>query len=377
VHSDEDYFCIFRDHITGLEYIRSSKDLNDRGLYVELDAYKCHVFLDWREVQDNEWHQYAHLTAYLDGHGVPSIDEALREIFLQPIHEAFKEIVNAGLFRRLIAARVTESDRQLDKELVDQVEQKMLHLLREIKQITHSDGDEVVIAQDIRRKVEAVLQLPILQSRFPWPNSRKYASAVKYLKVNLDGDPSVWGSMFGWCFVHSLGKALHGADWEQQSRSWIDEWLLGKIMASVLQDLGLDEAAAWRAVAVVKSLTAHQRWFDVQAPKKKRTYQVLESALNDGEVQQLLQVNRYQGILWFNKEAFERWLWWMSSLAAVEISATRPTTEVAQELVEQYDVVAKLLKAEKESGYQVGKLVEAASSESHKGRKSIKANRKS
>jgi hypothetical protein len=270
-----------------------------------------------------------------------------------------------------------EPDGELDVELVNEVEQKTLYLLREIKQITHGDGDEEVIAQDLRRKVEAILQLPVLQSRFPWPQSRKYASAAKYLKANLNNDPLIWGSMFSWCFVHSLGKALGQTDWEQQSRSWIDEWLLGKIIASALQDLGLDETSAWRAVAVVKSLTTHQSWFDMPAPKKKRAYQILESALNDGEVQQLLQVNRYQGILWFNKEAFERWLWWMLSLAAVEISATRPTTEVAQELVEQYDVVAKLLKAEKESGYQVGKLVEAASSESHKGRKSIKANRKS
>jgi hypothetical protein len=53
----------------------------------------------------------------------------------------------------------------------------------------------------------------------------------------------------------------------------------------------------------------------------------------------------------------------MLFLAVVEISATRPAAEVAQEIVEQYDVVARLLKAEKKSGYQVEKLLEAASSE--------------
>ena len=89
-------FCIFRDHITGLEYIRSSKELCERGLYVELDAYKCHVFLDWREVLDDEGHPYAYLTSYLNGRGVPDIEEALRELFLQPVHEPFRELVNAN-----------------------------------------------------------------------------------------------------------------------------------------------------------------------------------------------------------------------------------------------------------------------------------------
>ncbi|MFQ5595411.1 MAG: alpha-amylase family glycosyl hydrolase, partial [Anaerolineae bacterium] len=129
LHNDESYFCIFRDHVAGLEFIRSSRELSEQGLYIELSAFKYHVFLDFREVQDNEWHQYAHLAAYLGGRGVPSIEEALREVFLQPIHEPFKELVNAGLFRQLMDARVTEPDEEPDTELLDEVEQKTLHLL--------------------------------------------------------------------------------------------------------------------------------------------------------------------------------------------------------------------------------------------------------
>ncbi|MGD9145696.1 MAG: alpha-amylase family glycosyl hydrolase, partial [Anaerolineae bacterium] len=101
LRGDGDRFYIFRDAITGLEYIRSGRGLHEDGLYVELDAYKCHVFVDWREVQDNEWHQYAHLADYLGGRGVPSIEEALREVFLQPVHYPFKELVNGGHFRWL------------------------------------------------------------------------------------------------------------------------------------------------------------------------------------------------------------------------------------------------------------------------------------
>ena len=384
--ASENSFCIFRDHVAGLEYIRNNKQLFDKGLYVELDAYRHHVFLDWREVQDNEWRQYAHLTAYLDGRGVPNIDEALQEVFLQPIHEAFKELVNAEMFRRLMAARVTAPDMQLDTALMDEVEQKTVRLLREIKQLTLGAGDQVAIAQEIRREIESILRLPVLREagRFPLPRSRKYASASRYLTANLDDDASTWSSMLGWCFVHSLGKLVHETGFEQQSRSWMDEWLLGKIIAGVLQDLGLDEAAAWWDVAVIKSLTAHQRWFEEgrlgdkgtgrqrDKAKQERAYRVLQAALQDAEIQQLLHVNRYQGILWFNKEAFERLLWWMLFLAVVEISATRPAAEVAQEIVEQYDVVAKLLKAEKKSAYQVEKLLEAVMvpSDNYTGKKS-------
>jgi hypothetical protein len=79
--------------------------MHEKGLYIELEAYKCQVFLSFREVKDNEWRQYANLAAYLNGHGVPSIDEAMKEIFLQPIHEAYRELVNPGFVRWVISNR--------------------------------------------------------------------------------------------------------------------------------------------------------------------------------------------------------------------------------------------------------------------------------
>ena len=50
-----DGYCIFRDSIMNLEYIRRNNDLIQQGLYVELHAYQTLVFLDFRIVQDNEF----------------------------------------------------------------------------------------------------------------------------------------------------------------------------------------------------------------------------------------------------------------------------------------------------------------------------------
>jgi glycosidase len=365
LHDGADAFTIFRDHVTGLEYIRNSEEFFEKGLYVELGAYKYHVFLDFREVRDNEWHQYAQLTDYLNGRGVPSVEEALREVFLQPVHRPFRELVNAHLFRRLMDARVTEPDGQLDAGLVYEVEQKTAHLIREITKLTGGSGDEVArvadaIASEVRRKLEAILRLPVMGSRFRLPRSREYRWATEYLQAGLRDDPGAWGTLFGWLFTHALGKAVGGADFEQISRSWSDEWLLGKIIAGALQDLGLDEGTAWQAVTTIKILTSHQRWCELRAPEDKRAYQVLESWLKDDQVQHALQVNRYRGILWFNKEAFERLVWWMLLLAVVSTSADplRPKPEVAQEIATCYDVIKKLQRAEEESGYQVETLLD-------------------
>ncbi len=366
LRNDGSYFCIFRDHCTGLEYIRNSKDVWENGLYTELEAYKCHVFLDWREVQDNEWHQYAHLTAYLNGRGVPSVEEAVQEVFLQPVHHPFKELVNAGHFSWLVGNRITEADVELDAEPMAEAERRALHLLREIAQFTGGDAGDVAaataIAQEIRQELEACLQLPILDSRFPLTRSRKYQAAVRMIQNHMDDDSAAWSTVLAWLFTHALGKIVPEYDFPQQSRSWMDEWLLGKLVAGTLQDLGLDANTARTAVGTVKILISHQRWYELQVPKKKRTYQVLVSWLRDNEVQQFLQVNRYRGVLWFNHEAFDRLLSWMLTIAAVGISADQELSpeQIAQEIVACYDIIKKLQQAEKVSEYQVVKLMEAA-----------------
>jgi hypothetical protein len=98
----------------------------------------------------------------------------------------------------------------------------------------------------------------------------------------------------------------------------------------------------------------------VRASKKKKVARVLENWLRDPEVQQFLGINRYQGILWFHKEGFEEFLWWMLAVAAVAISARRDGNEdgVAEEIVACYDIIKKLQKSVDASEYQVEKLLE-------------------
>ncbi len=367
LRADENLYYIFRDALTGLEYLRNGKDLCESGFYVELDAYRCHVFLDWREVQDNEWHQYAHLAAYLGGRGVPSIEEALREVFLQPVHYPFKELVNAGHFRWLLDNRVTdpaETEHAASLEpVLDEVEHRALHLLREMGQfVGGGEADTTAIAREIRDRLEACLYLPVLETRFPLPRSRAYHAAAQTLRSHLGNKVSAWGTLFGWVFTYALGKVVSDEGFAAQSRSMMDEWLLGKLLAGTLQDLGLDEGAAWWAVGTVKLLISHQQWPRIEAPSKERAYQVLLSWLKDSEVQQFLGVNRYGGVLWFNHETFDQLLNWMMTIAATEISADpdHPADQVARDIAACYGVIKKLQQAEKKSEFQVVKLMEAA-----------------
>jgi hypothetical protein len=262
------------------------------------------------------------------------------------------------MFRRLADARLTEPGEELDQTLLEELERRIIHLLREIEQFTSATADDVALARDMRGELEALLELPLLPTRTPFLESGEGRTAAEYLTAGLNDDPFVWGCLLGWWCVHSLGKTVGEAGFEGQSRSWIDEWLLGKVLAGALQDLGLDGAEAWQAVAVIKLLTSHQLRFATKAPDvRTKACEVLETLLEDDEVHPFLQVNRYQDVLWFNKQAFEQLLWWLLLAAATHTTASRPTALAGEEILACYEVVERLRQAGEESGYQVEELL--------------------
>jgi glycosidase len=412
----DDLFCIFRDHITNLEYIRNNRELVDQGLYIELEAYKYHVFLDFRVVQDNAWGEYRTLAGYLGGRGVPSIEEALRELMLQPIHRPLRELISAELFRRLLAVRVLpalirddevddleeladlEGDLELidapdddlrpdggeleeldaldaldeapaegEPDLIEEISAKTTAALQAIKQFAGGAGDEAALTQEIIDELQAILHLPLLEQSADAEEEPDYSAAVAFLIEGTPDELSQWGTLFGWTFVHALGKLVAepdatGQELAEQSRSLIDEWMLGRVLQQALQEFGLDAGTAAQRVVVIKQLTSHQCWFaDME---RASTYALVEGLLQDREVQQLLGFNRYQGVLWFSREAFERLVWWMLLLAVVEITADKRHTprEAITAIGACYAVVRELRAAAEGSGYQVEKLLDSLSS---------------
>ena len=344
LHADGAYYTIFRDARSGLEFIRNSKEIHDMGLFVELSAYQSHVFLDFREVHDNEWQHYAHLCAYLGGRGVPSIDEALREIILQPLHQPYRALVNGVSFTGLLAAYTAG---QPDAALLETVEAPLLALLVEVKRYGGGDGDEAAVAAEIRASLDAVLRLPALTARIPG----------LYPGTALAESPALCGALFGWTYLHALGKMAAAEDYAELSRDWMDEWLLGRLLADALRDMGLEEAEIWRAVTAVRLLVAQQNWFD----RDESAAQVLTRWLSDIEVQQFLQVNRHQDVLWFGKEAMAQWLALAGLTAAVSIT-TDPCRTAAEQDADLHACAALLTtlrQAEAAAAYQVDKLLEA------------------
>jgi hypothetical protein len=72
-------YALFKDYVSGLEYIRSCQELIGKGLFVSLGGYQCHVFMDWRFVVGEQWKAVCET---LNGAGVQSIQARYAEMFM-------------------------------------------------------------------------------------------------------------------------------------------------------------------------------------------------------------------------------------------------------------------------------------------------------
>jgi glycosidase len=379
-----DTFVIFKDQISGLEYIHPSHDLHEKGLYVELGAYRYHVFLDFRLLRDNQWHQYAQLSAYLNGRGVPSVEAAITEILLQPILSAFNELANPGFLNWLNVNRLGVQVPRSKKEsqvitpnleaALEEAEQKMSVLLMEIKSFAGGDEPEALVAESFRKDLEMVLKLPELEKQLQIAGKRKDFRGLKFINqppqiVSQEKRPGsladmgmeIWGVFYGWIFMHRLGYVLPDHT-PSQRRAWLDEWMVTKQLVVALMEMGLDVKKAERVARLSRLLVGREDWFDATLKPSLLSSQALKGWLSDQEVQAFLGINRFQGILWYNREAFEEWVWWIYVLAVVENLGRRTDDDPAvilHEIQQIYEIVRRILAAEKLSGYQVEKLLEA------------------
>jgi len=382
-----DMYVIFRDAAHNLEYLRNCAEVHKQGLYTELHAYQVHVFVNFHLIQDNEWGHYGQLAAHLHGRGVPSIEEALRELFLEPLHAPLRMLISAPAFRWLAETRFAAPE-DLTRVL-DQVEAKMLDLLEAAKTSSQGEGDAEAIAQEVREKLATILalaslvELPTTEEAAEVTESEITASAkvessaevrLRPLRMVLGAesaiaeglesdDPAVLGTLLGWLFLHPLGKIMDAENYTAITAIWMDEWLLGKVFAGALQDAGLEADDAQRAASAIKILLSYRTWLDAAVTGGgDSAYEMLRTMLQERPIQAHLGVNRFEGIVWFNKEALEQLLWWVLLLATVE-ALSKPDSAAAtaaEDIARVYNLVRRVLEAQAVSEYQVAKLLEAA-----------------
>ena len=286
--NDPGAFVVFRDARTGLESLRSCRSIWEHGVHLTLDAYSVHVFWEFREVRDGSAGQWARLAARLGGSAVPSLDDSLRELQLEPVHRPFRAIFAGGLVAAVLAGAATPDQ-------LDELERRYGTFLGATADATGVSGDAAGLATDTRARTERVFG----------------AGA-------LPADPTERAALLAWLALSRIGVLAPAADIAATSRAWYDELRLPAVLAAGLRDVGLDEGEAWATADLVRVLLALPRPAWLRGPARTLDGRLLEQWLARDVVRTAIGLNTWQGVEYVDRDAFARMLGWAVRLDAVE-----------------------------------------------------------
>lgn len=253
-----DAFVAFRDYRAGLEFLRSCRELWEKGLYAELNAFRCQVFMDFRVIFDDQSHRWSRLSAELGGRGVQSIDASLREMELRPIREPFAKLLEPA-FPQDAARKYKNFLDALDRfapgaAAMDDTVKRFLTLLA----AAPASGAESRVIDDRRAD----------------DRSKAFLWLWTVMRPLCPDEPS-----------------------ECPALSWMDEWMLADLMRGFLDRSGWPGRSAEAAPGLLASL--------VRTGPRIADLRTWPSVLTEPAVLQFLEVNEFEGVAWFSKEGLQ------------------------------------------------------------------------
>ncbi len=338
IKNRENYFCLFKELTCGLEYLRRGSTLYQDGLYLELEGYDYQVFFDFREIVDNEDSHYLALDNYLNGRGVLSMEQALKELLLRPMLDRFEAICSREVVKDLFDIKRCELS--APDCYLNEVSAKITAFLGAASSCAAescedvAEWNEVELAGKVRRRLQALLILA--GSALPPYMERSFS----FLGQEVPGLEQLFTFRYCWLIVASLAELFTHEDFSAYGRSIIDEYLLAPVLTPLLNQVTDDDQRLPQLLLLLKILIRHQAWCRNKPPDLLRVFE-------DPEVQEFLQVNRYQNTLWCKKESLKSLIAWLGI-----ISLRWEPGPGNDELLEKY------LEAAEKNGYRFQELLD-------------------
>jgi hypothetical protein len=250
---DPTAWLVLRDQRTGLEYLRSCRDVAAHGLELDLRAYQCHVFLEPSLVHDDAAGDWARLAWRLGLAGVPDVHAALRDQLLEPARLAVAGLFEAQTVRDIAGAGLAPGERAATA-LVDHALETLRDPLAAVAKAigaTSGRGASVSAVRDRAATRIRALVTTVREGRAGGAEGDGAAAVAAW----LGSDRARWATLTSWAVGACLGDLVR-ASTPEASVGVSDAWAAPVAIARVATELELDENVAERVARTARALLA-------------------------------------------------------------------------------------------------------------------------
>ncbi len=358
VRSDGRFYYRFRDAATGLEYLRHGRDLLERGLYVELEAYDYHAFLDFREIRDDDYGTWGKLCAELRGRPVDSLEEEIKQIRHAKVIATLGALASElpDLLPVLFNPHPTAES---PGDAGDALRKRLTAFFSALKLDTGHPQDERGVAECVVRDMENVREIADLKSRRAGAKpaldllrselspERGWTTLLLalYLLLRRTGSETGAGLRPGEVFAElGFGRVLADSfrSAAERLRHCLPPW--GRESDTCILKILLEQGAFFE-----------EREMEVQGVRA-------QGLLARPDVRDFLLVNASGGTEWFNKERFEA-LIRLLFLTKAAVAPTGNSGERLTGMIRLYRAAGKLIDDAERAGYRTDAFLTLSCSE--------------
>jgi len=370
LRGEDRFFMVFREQRSALWFIRSSKEIAERGLFAAMNGYEVQVYLDIQEkeieedVRPGSWEsRWAMLNYELNGRGVRNLEEAVLDICLRELYAPLREILSKPRMEKLArllspaANASTDTAAKADvkaentlspHEFIESFRKPVTAFVAAaLKFVDGGDGkfipwksgtkDDGTYSKPAGGKagidpwkewssaLENLLALPSLADmslktgsfdpNLP-QNNEPIPEFLKDLRTKMTTRPAIVLMAMGYstlALLRSIASSVvpvteaTGAE----PAALALHWQLDRILRECWENAGIPGDEARRgselALAVLTRTNSAAAHSEAKTPFALAAALILENYDAD-DFRKILGVNRFDDVTWFNKEAFEECL---------------------------------------------------------------------
>lgn len=326
--SETRHFYIYTDHRTQLQFLLSGKELSETGFRIKMFGYQYRICLSFKEVYDGSG-AYKNLYESLNGRGVGSIDHALYEMEMAPLHSALEEFLAPPNIRQIgnyifsTEEKEPPNKKKQKPEIFPAFGEELASLIKVFQDynlpVTQNNG----IEKSFNSNLESGRFFYDLWSRY---KGRKFVpqwiqeadASLPLNEQNTDNEAICIYTVF-----LTLQNSLK--ECKETEVASFEKFLLSKPLIHIFSQHTSEDTARLNT-ELIKSLLIFYRELQpvkikikVSKPETKKeraaVYNIpISGLLLQESVSSFLKVNRYGEITYFNKERFDLIMKWLLHL---------------------------------------------------------------
>ena len=303
LHAEDNKFVIFREHHSGLWFIRRSKEICERGMYIGLNGFEYQVYMDIKEVTDGADRKYQILCDTLQGRGCYDLETEWQEICYRELYQtlsAYATTVIPAVHSMVQPAAGKISDAEIKKQLKEVISSAENAAVAFYEMAAKYAGEAKLSAADKQYKEFAKLTEKVLLlnnenkakvSEDIIASLKKAKNADSYLQTLFGTDKNLPEQLICFAMVKELA-----------SLGFAEKWAFARKFAEYLTSAGINLGDTRNNINRLFILSTVCNAAAIAKDEKTALYEIVKLMCEGEKAVTLTGANCYDGIVWFNKE---------------------------------------------------------------------------